>query len=75
MSLMRSHRTAIAIVCIAIFAFTAIVATPMFALLDAQTPLDVLFWDPAAAPAPSVDDPILPASPALELRSPRAPPA
>ena len=75
MSFMRSSTKAVVIVCIAIFAFTAIVATPMFALLDAQTPIDALFWALPSAPAPSTDDPLNPASPALDLRSPRAPPA
>lgn len=70
---MRRHRTLV-IVCIAIFAFTAIAAAPMLALLDAQTPIDALFWTPLSAPAPSADDTALPASPTVDLPSPRAPP-
>jgi hypothetical protein len=70
-----THRAkVVVIVCIALFAFTAIAAAPMFALLDAQTPMDALFWAPPAAPAPSVDDVVLPVSPTVDLRSPRAPP-
>ena len=48
-------------VCIAVFAFTAIAAVPMFALFDAQTPIDALFWAPTPAPAPSIEDVALPA--------------
>ena len=64
----------VVIVCIAVFAFTAIVATPMFALCDAQTPIDALFWAPAAAPAPRIENIPLPAAPAVDVQSPRAPP-
>jgi hypothetical protein len=46
--------TVVVIVCIAVFAFTAIAAAPMFALVDAQTPIDALFWAPSPAPAPFV---------------------
>jgi hypothetical protein len=70
-----SRRGAIVvIVCIAVFAFTAIVAAPMFALLDAQTAIDALFWTPAAAPAPRIEDASVPTAPAADVRSPRAPP-
>ena len=70
-----SRRGAIVvIVCIAVFAFTTIVATPMFALLDAQTSIDALFWTPAAAPAPRIEAVPLPTSPAVDIQSPRAPP-
>jgi hypothetical protein len=61
-------------VCIAVFAFTAIAAVPILALLDAQTPMDALFWTPAPAPAPSLDDVALPTSPVVDVQSPRAPP-
>jgi hypothetical protein len=61
-------------VCIAVFAFTAIAAVPMLALLDAQTPIDVLFWSPTSAPAPPIEDVVLPASPVVDAQSPRAPP-
>jgi hypothetical protein len=64
----------VVIVCIAVFAFTAIVATPMFALLDAQTAIDALFWTPAAAPAPRIEGDLLPTFPAVDVQSPRAPP-
>jgi hypothetical protein len=64
----------VVIVCIAIFAFTAIAAVPMLALLDAQTPIDALFSTPAVTPAPTVDDVALAAAPVVDLRSPRAPP-
>ena len=74
MSVMRPRVKAVALVCIAIIAFTAIAAVPMFALLDAQTPIDALFSIPAPAPAPFVEDVALPAAPVVSVRSPRAPP-
>ena len=74
MNLMSPRTKVVVIVCVAIFAFTAIAAVSMFALFDAQTPMDVLFWAPNAAPAPPIDEAALPASPTLDLRSPRAPP-
>ena len=64
----------VAIVCVAIFAFAAIAAVPMFALIDAQTPIDALFSNPASTPTPIVEDVVLPAAPAADIRSPRAPP-
>lgn len=64
----------VTIVCIAIFAFTTIAAVPMFALFDAQTPIEALFWSPAPAAAPCVADVALPAVPVVDLRSPHAPP-
>lgn len=67
-------RTTFIVVCIAIFAFTAIAAVPMFALFDAQTAIDALFWSPAAAPIPSPGDAALPAAPVVDRRSPRGPP-
>ena len=71
---MTRRAKVVVIVCVAIFAVTAIAAVPMFALFDAQTPIDALFWAPAATLAPPIDEVAFPASPALELRSPRAPP-
>jgi len=71
---MSPRAKVVVIVCVAIFAVAAIAAAPMFALLDAQTPIDALFWAPPAAPAPPVDDVVLPVSPTVDLRSPRAPP-
>jgi hypothetical protein len=70
-----NHRVrVVAIVCIAIFALTAIAAAPMLAMLDAQTPIDVLFWSPASAPAPAIEDAAIPISPIVDVQSPRAPP-
>jgi len=71
---MRSRVTVIAIVCIAIVAFTAIAAVPMFVVIDAQTPIDVLFWAPTPAPAPSIEAVALPTAPVVDVQSPRAPP-
>ena len=70
---MRRHTT-VFVVCIAILAFTAIAAAPMLALLDAQTPIDALFWSPTSTPIPSIEDDALPAAPVVDQRSPRAPP-
>ena len=64
----------VVVVCIAIFAFTAITAVPMYALLDAQSPIDALFWSPTPAPAPSIEAVALPIAPVVDIRSPRAPP-
>jgi hypothetical protein len=74
MSAMPQRVKVVAIVCIAILAFTAIAAAPMFALIDAQTPIDTLFWSPAATSAPAIEDVALPAAPVVVHRSPRAPP-
>jgi hypothetical protein len=71
---MSPRARVVVFVCIAVFAFTAIAAPPMLALFDAQTPIDALFWAPAAAPAPSIEDARLPDSPVVDVRSPRAPP-
>jgi len=71
---MRSRVAVVAIVCIAIFAVTAIAAVPMFAVLDAQSPIDALFWTPTPAPAPSIEAVALPTAPVVDLQSPRAPP-
>jgi hypothetical protein len=71
---MTPRAKVVVIVCIAILAFTAITPAPMFALIDAQTPIDALFWSPAASPAPAIEDVALPAAPAVVHRSPRAPP-
>jgi hypothetical protein len=64
----------VVVVCIAVVAFTATVTMPMLALLDAQTPIDALFWSPASAPAPAIEDIAIPASPIVDVQSPRAPP-
>ena len=65
----------VAIVCIAVFAFTATAAVPMFALLDAHTPIDALFSTPFIAPAPIVEDAAIPHAPVVDVKSPRPPPA
>jgi hypothetical protein len=64
----------VAIVCIAIFAFTAIAAVPMFALFDAQTPIGALFSDPTPAAALPVEEVALPPAPVVDVRSTRGPP-
>jgi len=69
-----SRVTVVVIVCIAIFAFAAVSAAPMFAVIDAQTPIDALFWSPTPAPAPSIEAVALPTAPVVDIRSPRAPP-
>jgi hypothetical protein len=69
-----SRLTVVVIVCIAIFAFAAVSAAPMFAVIDAQTPIDALFWSPTTTPAPSIDDVAIPAAPVVDQKSPRAPP-
>lgn len=71
---MQPRIKCVVIVCVAIVAFTAIAAVPMFAVFDAQTPIDALFWTPASAPAPVIDDVALPAAPVVDIRSSRAPP-
>ena len=64
----------VALVCIAVFAFTAITALPGLALFDAQTLVDNLFNDlQPVAPLPTLD-PALPDAPALDVRSTRGPP-
>ncbi len=72
--MVTSRSTVVVIVCIAIFAFTAITAAPMFAVIDAQTPIDALFWSPSTSPAPSNEDVAIPAAPIVDHQSPRAPP-
>jgi hypothetical protein len=74
MILMRRRVKVVAIVCIAVFAFTAIAAVPMFALIDAQTPIDALFSIPTPAAPPPVEDVAIPTTPVVDVRSPRAPP-
>jgi hypothetical protein len=71
---MSPRARVVVFVCIAVFALTAIAAVPMLALLDAQTPIDALFWAPPPAPAPPLEDVALPISPAVDVQSPRAPP-
>ena len=74
MDLVSPRGKVVVFVCIAVFAFTAIAAVPMLALLDAQTPIDALFWAPTPAPAPSTEDVALPTAPLVDVQSPRAPP-
>ena len=74
MSMMSPRVRVLALVCIAIFAFTAIAGAPMFALIDALTPVDALFACLIVDPAPVALDVALPAPPLRELSSPRAPP-
>ena len=74
MNVMSPCVKVVVFVCIAVFAFTAIAAVPMFALLDAQTPIDALFWAPTAASAPCIEDVALPHAPVVDVQSPRAPP-
>ena len=64
----------VAIVCIAVFALTAIAAIPMFATFDARTPTDPLFSALPPVFVPSGEDIALPAAPAADVRSSRAPP-
>jgi hypothetical protein len=71
---MSPRAKVVVIVCIAIFALTVVVAAPMGAVIDAQTPIDALFWSPTPAPAPSIEAVALPTAPVVDIRSPRAPP-
>jgi hypothetical protein len=64
----------VALVCVAVFAFTAITAMPMLALIDAQTPGNILFALVPATDEPVLEDAPLSPSPAVEVLSPRAPP-
>ena len=67
----------VALVCIAVFAFTAIAAMPALVLFDAQTLVDNLFNDlqpVALLPILSTLDFTLPDAPALDVRSTRGPP-
>ena len=64
----------VAIVCIAVFAFTAIAAMPAPALFDAQTQVDNLFGDLQPVSVPCTEDIALPDEPALDVRSTRGPP-
>ncbi len=71
---MRSRVRIVAIVCLALFAFTVLTAAPMLALLDAETPVADLFATLVTASVPDVEDGVLPAAPSLDVRSPRPPP-
>jgi hypothetical protein len=64
----------VAIVCIAIFAFTASGAVLPPVLLDALAPLDPLFSALPPVIWPTSDDVALSAAPAVDPASPRAPP-
>jgi len=72
--MVTSRSTVVVIVCVAIIAFSAVTAPSMFAVIDAQTPIDALFWSPSTSPAPSNDDVAIPAAPIVDQQSPRAPP-
>jgi hypothetical protein len=64
----------VALVCIAVFAFTAITAAPVLALLDADIPVEPLFGTVSAwVPAP-VEEVALPTAPAVAVHAPRPPP-
>jgi len=69
-----SRSIVVVIVCIAIVAFATVTAAPMYVVIDAQTPIDALFWSPTTTPAPSMDDVAIPAAPVVDQQSPRAPP-
>ena len=71
---MNKRLRIVAIVCIAVFALTAIAAVPMFATFDAQTPADPLFGALPPVFVPSGEDVVLPAAPAADVQSSRAPP-
>jgi hypothetical protein len=70
---MRQHIRIVALVCIAVFAFTAISAMWTLAMFDAETQVPDLFA------ACATDRPIplseaLPSSPPIRIASPRGPP-
>lgn len=71
---MSSRIRVVAIVCIALFAFTVVAAAPTLALLDAETPVADLFGILVPAPPPAVEDLALPAAPVVDVRAPRPPP-
>ena len=64
----------VALVCIAVFAFTAITALPVLALFDAQTLVEDLFNDLQPVSLLPTSDVTLPGAPALDVRSTRGPP-
>ena len=74
MGVMNRRVKLVAVVCLAVFAFTAIAGMPMFALVDALTPVRALVAYLVLRPAPRADDVALPAPPVRDLSSPRAPP-
>jgi hypothetical protein len=74
MNVMSPRAKVVVFVCIAVFAFTAIAAVPMFALFDAQTPIDALFSVPTPAAALPVENVALPPAPVVDVRSTRGPP-
>jgi hypothetical protein len=65
----------VALVCIAVFALTAITGMPAFALLDAETPVEHLFGTVTLSEPTAVPDVALPAAPSVDVHSPRPPPA
>jgi len=74
MNVMSPRAKVVVFVCIAVFAFTAIAAVPMFALFDAQTPIDALFSVPTPAATLPVENVALPPAPVVDVRSTRGPP-
>jgi hypothetical protein len=74
MAMRPRTRVIVVCVCVAICAVTAMTAAPMLAMLDAQTPIDALFWSPASTPIPALEDVALPAAPVVDRRASRAPP-
>jgi hypothetical protein len=64
----------VAILCIAVFAFTAITAMPALALFDAQTQVDSLFGDLQSVIVCYTEDVALPDAPALDVLATRGPP-
>jgi hypothetical protein len=65
----------VALVAIAVFAFTAITAVPIFAIVDAETPVAALF-NTVRVCVPVPDDVGVPVriAPAVDVQSPRPPP-
>jgi hypothetical protein len=65
----------VALVAIAVFAFTAITAVPILALVDAETPVAALFNTVrVCVPLPDNADVPLRIAPPVDVRSPRPPP-
>jgi hypothetical protein len=71
---MSSRVRVVALVCIAVFALTAVTAMPALALVDAQTPVDALFNIVRVFAPVAPLDVALPTAPAVDVRSPRPPP-
>ena len=71
---MNTSLRIVAVVCIAVFAFTAITAMPAMALVDAQTPVETLFNVVRMCAPVSAPDLALPTAPAVDVQSARPPP-